>query len=94
MGADSEFLNEHQQRRLLVTCKHIDSLLSDMEATLNAAASRSPFPKYIADVPPSLRGLVEDHITRMRTQLVRVLKGQQMETPKPAIPASRSLYTA
>jgi len=33
MGADSEFFNEHQQRRLLATCKHIESLLSDMEAS-------------------------------------------------------------
>lgn len=93
MGADSKFLNEHQQRRLRVTCEHIDWLLSDMEATLNATVSKSPFPKYIANVPPSQRRLIEDYIVRMRAQLVRVLKGQQIDLPAPAIPASRSLYT-
>jgi hypothetical protein len=94
MGADSELLNEHQQRRLLVTCKHIDSLLSDMEATLNAAGSKSPFPKYIPDIAPSQRRLIEDYISRMRAQLVRVLKGQQVELPAPSIPAAHSLHTA
>lgn len=94
MGSDSETLNEHQQRRLWVTCKHIDELLSDMEATLSESSSKKAFPKYIPDISPAQRRVIEDYIARMRAQLVRVLKGQQIESPAASIPASRALYTA
>src|SRR5581483_4791819 len=94
MGSNSERLNEHQQRRLWVTCKHIDELLSDMEATLGESSSRKAFPKYIPDISPAQRRVVEDYIARMRAQLIRVLQGQQIESPAPSIPASRALHTA
>jgi len=45
-------LNPSQRQRLLVTCKHIDSLLGDIEETLNGAASKSVFPSYVGDINP------------------------------------------
>jgi GTP-binding protein EngB required for normal cell division len=94
MGSDSETLNEYQQRRLWVTCKHVDELLSSMEATLNETASKRAFPKYVPDISPAQRRVIEDYIARIRAQLGRVLKGQNVELPAPSIPASRSLSTA
>jgi GTP-binding protein EngB required for normal cell division len=94
MPSDTERLNEGQQRRLWVTCKHIDDLLSDMEDSLHEASSKKAFPKYVNDVSPAQRRLIEDYIARMRAQLVRVLRGQQIEPPKGDIPVSRSLHTS
>ena len=37
-------LNDAQQRRLIITCKYIDGLLSDIEHALHASESESPFP--------------------------------------------------
>ena len=41
-------LNANHERRLSVTCRHIDRLLSEMEGALNASASRLAFPQYVS----------------------------------------------
>jgi len=69
-------LNESQARRLRVTCQYVDRLLGEIEALLNAAASKAAFPKYIPDVSPADRRTIEDYIARIRAQLIRVLSGQ------------------
>ena len=46
----SNSLNANHERRLSVTCRHIDKLLSDMEGALNAAASKVAFPQYVSDL--------------------------------------------
>src|ERR1035438_3345 len=56
MNEDPISLNPSQRQRLLITCKHIDRLLGDIEATLNAAASKSAFPSYVGDITPIVRG--------------------------------------
>ena len=94
MGPESRTLNEHQQRRLWVTCKHIDDLLSDMEATLSEIGAGKAFRKFIPDLNPAQRRVIEDYIARLREQLARVLTGQGIHPPAPSIPASRSIYTA
>jgi hypothetical protein len=86
-----EQLNQHQQTRLRVTCQYIDKLLSDMEDTLHAATSQSPFPRYIADISPAQIRVIEDHIRRLRSQLVRTLAWQQMKPLPPDIPAARAI---
>jgi GTP-binding protein EngB required for normal cell division/ABC-type transporter Mla subunit MlaD len=85
-------LNANHERRLSVTCRHIDKLLSDMEGALNASASKMAFPQYVADIAPAQRRVIEDYITRIRAQLVRVLDGQHIERPTADIPVSRSLH--
>jgi GTP-binding protein EngB required for normal cell division len=85
-------LNANHERRLSVTCRHIDKLLSDMEGTLNASASKQAFPQYVSDLAPAQRRVIEDYITRIRAQLVRVLDGQHIERPMADIPVSRSLH--
>ena len=88
----SNSLNANHERRLSVTCRHIDKLLSDMEGALNASASRMAFPQYVSDIAPAQRRVIEDYITRIRAQLVRVLDGQHIERPVADIPVSRSLH--
>jgi len=93
MGRRSGQLNDPQQRHLRVSCQYVDRLLSDMESVLHAAASKSPFPRYVADLTPAQSGVIEDHIHRLRLQLVRTLAWQHMEPQPPEIPATRAVIT-
>ena len=86
-------LNEAQQRRLIVTCGYIDKLLSSIEHALHSAASLSPFPRYVIDVTPAQARVLEDHIRRLRSQLLHALEWQQMKPEPPQIPVTRSIKT-
>ncbi len=86
-------LNDPQQRHLRVSCQYIDRLLSDIESVLHAAASKSPFPRYLVDITAAQSQVIEDHIHRMRLQLVRTLGWQHMEPQPPEIPATRAVMT-
>src|ERR1700691_3002292 len=86
-------LNSNHERRLSVTCRYIDKLLADMEGILNVSSSRLAFPQYTPDLTSAQRRVIEDYISRIRAQLVRVLDGQNMERPLADIPVSRSLHS-
>jgi len=85
-------LNPSQRQHLLITCKHIDKLLGDIEETLNAAASKNVFPSYAGDITPLRRKTIEDYIARLRGQLLQVLAGQSLGPEKPRISASHSIH--
>src|SRR5437870_3584896 len=70
-------LNENQQRRLIVTCQHVDPLLADLQRSFIEAQSSSPFGRYANDLAPAEQRLVTDYIARIRTQLLRMLEGQE-----------------
>jgi GTP-binding protein EngB required for normal cell division len=86
-------LNEPQQSRLRVTCHYIDKLLSDAEQVLHQATSQSPFPRYVMDVSPAQVRVLEDHIRRLRAQLLRALDWQHMKPNPPDIPATQAVLT-
>ena len=86
-------LNDAQQRRLYVTCSYIDKLLSDIEQVLHETASPSPFSRHVIDITPAQTRVLEDHIRRLREQLLRTLAWQQMKPEPPEIPATRSVLT-
>ena len=86
-------LNAPQQRHLRVSCQYVDRLLSDIESVLHAAASKSPFPRYVVDITPAQSAVIEEHIHRVRSQLVRTLAWQHMEPQPPEIPATRAVMT-
>jgi len=84
-------LNASQRQRLLISCKHIDRLLADIEATLNASASKSVFPSYVGDISPLQRATIEDYIARIRRQLLQVLARQSLAPEEPRISAAHSI---
>jgi hypothetical protein len=86
-------LNEAQQRRLSVTCKYIDKLLCDIEQAFHSAESPSPFSRYVVDIAPAQTRVIEDHIGRLRSQLVWALDWQHMKPDHPEIPVTRSVMT-
>jgi hypothetical protein len=94
MATDSETFNPHQQRRLRVTCQHIDGLLSEIETILSAAGSKSPFPKYLDDVGTTRRKRMEHGIAHLRAQLVRVLERQGIAVEPPSISARHAIHSA
>ncbi len=85
-------LNPSQRQRLLITCKHIDKLLEDIEATLHASDSKSVFPNYTADVDPDERKTIEDYVARIRRQLLQVLASQSLTPEEPRISVTHSIY--
>jgi GTP-binding protein EngB required for normal cell division len=87
-------LNEFQARRLRVTCQYIDKLLGEIEEILRVTASKAAFPRFFPDVAPAQRRTIEDYISRLRAQLVRVLDGQGIPRESPSIPASRAIHVA
>lgn len=89
----SGHMNEAQQRRLSITCQHIDRLLQEIENVLHEAASKSPFPRHIIDVTPAQTRVLEDHIRRVREQLLRALAWQKLQPDSATIPATRSILT-
>jgi len=86
-------LNSNHERRLSVTCRYIDKLLADMESILNVSSSKLAFPQYAPDLTSAQRRVVEDYISRIRAQLIRVLDGQNIERPPADIPVARSLHS-
>jgi len=93
MTSETNSLNSNHERRLSVTCRHIDKLLAEMESTLSVSTCRLAFPQYAPDLSPAQRRVIEDYIGRIRAQLVRVLDGQGIERPPADIPVSRSLHS-
>jgi len=78
-------LNPSQRLHLLSSCQYADKLLSEIEATLAASQSKSPFPKLQPDVSPAQAKVVQDYIARMRARLVRILDSQAVPIPEPHI---------
>ena len=71
--------NEYLTNHLRITCEHIDSLLVEIEGILNESSSRTAFPKHVMDITPAQQKTIEDYITRIRTRLVQVMEGQDIE---------------
>jgi hypothetical protein len=84
-------LNSSQRLHLLSSGQYADKLLSEIEATLTASQSKSPFPKFKPDVSPAQAKVVQDYIARMRAQLVRVLDSQGVPIPSPQIGSVHSI---
>jgi len=89
---EAKGLNEHQRRRLLVSCQYLDHLLLEITNVLNTADSQGAFPKYITDISPTERKVIEDYSTRIRRQLLRLVERHGI-AHEPAIPASRALHS-
>ncbi len=74
-------LNPSQRRHLLSSCQYADKLLSEIEAVLAAAQSKSPFPRFQPDISPAQSKVVQDYISRVRAQVVRILESQGVPIP-------------
>jgi GTP-binding protein EngB required for normal cell division len=84
-------LNESQRLHLLTSCQYADRLLSEIEAILVASQSKSPFPKLKPDISPAQAKMVQDYISRMRAQVVRILVSQGVPIPEPHIGSVHSI---
>ncbi len=85
-------LNPSQRQRLLITCKHIDKLLGDIEETLDVTASKRVFPGYVGDITLRQRKTIEEYIARLRGQLLQVLARQSLAPEEPRISAAHAIH--
>lgn len=92
-ASSAAVLNDAQRLHLRVGCEYIDKLLGEIEAILHSAESASPFPRYVLDISPAQSRVIEDFVRRLRSQLLRVLAWQHIESPPPSIPATRAIAT-
>ncbi|MBN1193868.1 MAG: hypothetical protein JXA08_00735 [Methanomicrobiaceae archaeon] len=90
-GKGSLSLNEHQVRRIRITCGYIDRLLTDIENILSDSVSGAAFPRYIPDITPAQQQTIEDSLARLRARLVRILDDQGITRCQPTIPLSRAI---
>ena len=67
-------LNEHQVRRVVVTCKYVDKVIGNIERVLNCAASKAVFSQYIQDITPVQRRIIDDYVARIRARLRRLTR--------------------
>ena len=85
-------LNAAQRQRLLITCKHIDKLLTDIESALHSADSNTVFPNFVNDVSPAQRKEMEASIAQVRGHLLRVIAGQSLVAGEPRISVLHSIH--
>ncbi len=84
-------LNSSQRLHLLSSSQHADKLLAEVESILTASKSKSAFRKYKNPLSPSQAKVVEDYVSRIRTQMVRVLETQGIGLPEPAFESVHSI---
>lgn len=85
-------LNEYQLRALLVSCRHIDKLLGEIEGVLSSSRSGLAFPKYFDDLSPLQHNIVDDYIRRTRTDILRIAAEQGIVPETEKISASHSIH--
>jgi small GTP-binding protein len=91
-GAPS--LNENHRRHLLASCVYVDRLLADIDTIVATADSASPFARYVNDLSPALARVVRDYLTRLRTDMLRVLEQHHAMPESPRISAVHAIRTA
>jgi GTP-binding protein EngB required for normal cell division len=84
-------LNPSQKLHLLTSSQYADKLLSEIEAVLSAASSKSPFPRFKGDITPAQAKVVQDYLARFRSQIVRMLASQGIKPPLPDIGSIHSI---
>ena len=84
-------LNPAQRQHLLSSCQYADKLLSEIEAVLSVSQSKSPFPKFRPDVSAAQAKVVQDYVSRIRAQMLRILEGQGVPIPSPSIGSIHSI---
>ncbi len=67
-------MNEHHQRCIATTLRHIDGVFAEIEGILAAIGTGSPLSQYALDLEPMQRGVVEDHLHRIREEMVEAMK--------------------
>jgi hypothetical protein len=84
-------MNESQQRHLLITFHHVDSLLSEAERILAPSHSPSLSQEYTQDSTAVQRRVTHDYALRVRKTMRRILEELNIP-PKP--PVSGALWAA
>jgi hypothetical protein len=86
-------LNPFQQRRLLLSFQHIDTLLAEVEGLLAPANEKALFPAYVPDLPASARQRLEEAISGVRARMREILAGENLASGAPEIAVSHAIQS-
>lgn len=67
-------MNDHHRRHIATTLRHIDGQLAEIEGILAAIGTNSPLSQYALDLEPMQRRVVQDHLHRVREQMVQAMQ--------------------
>ncbi len=67
-------MNEHHQRCISSTLRHIHGRFAEIEGILAAIGVDSPLSQYVLDLQPMQRRVIEDYLNRIREEMVAALK--------------------
>jgi hypothetical protein len=76
-------MNIDEQRWLVATFAHIESLLVEALDILASPVDRSYFTQYTPDASPAQREVIEDHVRRVRDTMSCVMTDLQISRPPP-----------
>ncbi len=82
-------LNDHHRRVLLAAFRHIDGLLSDIEAAALSERPKSPLSRFAPDLRPEARQVVADYVARARARLEEALRALRIPAAGPRVSASK-----
>lgn len=85
-------LNSSQKRHLLTTLTHVDKLLLEVEQIMAASQWRPAFPRYIPDIEPVRRGVIVDHLARLRRALREASGALGLDPGAPDISTLRAVH--
>lgn len=78
-------LNDYQQRYLLSSFRHMETLLSNIEALLSSGEKASPFSSCLWDLISVQKEVTTEFIARLREQMAEALTGLGITWPKPEV---------
>ncbi len=84
-------LSKIQDQRLLISLRHIDKLLAEVEGILQSSESGAVFPQYVDDLTYAESRTIEGYARQLRQKLVDVVRWQGLSLPVPDIPARRAV---
>ncbi len=67
-------MNEHHQRCISTTLRHIHGCFAEIEGILTAIGNDSPLSQYVLDLQPMQRRIIEDYLHRIREEMVAAMK--------------------
>ncbi len=90
-------LNESHQRRITITFRSVDEMLTEAVQLLDPMQAQSPFSENIPDATPVQHKVIADYAARTRARMREILQECGVKLPAPHISsiwAARTLFTS
>ncbi|MCP1714764.1 hypothetical protein J2T58_000609 [Methanocalculus alkaliphilus] len=86
-------MNEHQERHLRTTCRHIDRKIAEIEEILDGSGADTLFPRYCTDLTAYQKRAVREYCSLIRSRLITILDEEGISGDSSAIPMKRAIQS-